>query len=141
MCQSISASSISFGTIKAGPIGIRATGAGGKLQLELPNFQLYDEVGTGVMSVDATGKTPVQAFRFSLSNLDAYPFLNDATAFQRIEGKGEIAIDLTTSGASQRAMVSALNGTANFEFTDGAIRGINVANMVRNLGSATLSSW
>jgi AsmA protein len=38
-------------------------------------------------------------------------------------------------------MVSALNGTANFEFTDGAIRGINVANMVGNLGSATLSGW
>jgi AsmA protein len=137
----ISVEHLRYGTIKAGPIGIRATGTGGKLKLELPNFQLYDGVGAGVMSVDATGKTPVQTFRFSLSNLDAYPFLNDATAFQRIEGKGAIAIDLTTSGASQRAMVSALNGTANFEFTDGAIRGINVANMVRNLGSATLSGW
>ncbi|MGB0057906.1 MAG: AsmA-like C-terminal region-containing protein, partial [Methyloceanibacter sp.] len=61
--------------------------------------------------------------------------------FQRIEGTAAIAIDLTASGASQRAIVSALNGTANFEFIDGAIRGINVAKMVRNLGSATLSGW
>src|SRR5262249_17453363 len=83
------------------------------------NCQLYDGVGTGVMSVDATGKTPLQSFRFSLSNLDAYPFLNDAVGFQRIEGNTAIAIDLTTSGASQRAMMSALNGTAKFEFTDG----------------------
>jgi AsmA protein len=137
----ISVEHLSYGTIKAGPIGIRAAVAGGKLKLELPNFQLYDGVGTGMMSVDATGKTPVQAFRFSLSNLDTYPFLNDAAAFQRIEGKGAIAIDLNASGASQRAMVSALNGTANFEFTDGAIRGINVAKMVRNLASGTLSGW
>ena len=132
---------MSYGTIKAGPIGIRAAVAGGKLKLELPNFQLYGGVGTGVLSVDATGKVPVQTFRFSLSNLDAYPFLDDVAAFQRIEGKAAIAIDLAASGASQRAMVSALAGTASFEFSDGAIRGINVAKMVRNLGSATLSGW
>jgi AsmA protein len=93
------------------------------------------------MSVDATGKVPVQAFRFSLSNLDAYPFLDSVAGFQRIEGKAAIAIDLTASGSSQRAIVSALNGTANFEFSDGAVHGINVAKMVRNLGSATLSGW
>jgi AsmA protein len=137
----LSVEHLSYGTIKAGPIGIRATVAGGKLKLELPNFQLYEGVGTGVLSVDATSKVPVQTFRFSLSNLDAYPFLDDVAAFQRIEGKAAIAIDLAASGASQRAMVSALAGTASFEFSDGAIRGINVAKMVRNLGSATLSGW
>jgi AsmA protein len=137
----LSVDRLAYSTIKAGPIGIRAALSGGKLKLELPNFQLYGGVGTGVLSVDATGKVPVQTFRFSLSNLDAYPFLDDVAAFQRIEGKAAIAIDLAASGASQRAMVSALSGTASFEFSDGAIRGINVAKMVRNLGSATLSGW
>ena len=137
----LSVEQLSYGTIKAGPINVRAGVAGGKLKVELPNFQLYGGVGAGVLAVDASGKTPVQAFRFSLSNLDAYPFLDAVAAFQRIEGKAAIAIDLTASGASQRAMVSALNGTAKFEFTDGAIRGINVAKMVRNLSSATLSGW
>ena len=134
----LSVEQLSYGTIKAGPINIRAAVAGGKLKVELPNFQLYGGVGTGVLAVDATGK---QAFRFSLSNLDAYPFLDAAAAFQRIEGKAAIAIDLTASGASQRAMVSALAGTASIEFTDGALRGINIAKMVRNLSSATLSGW
>jgi AsmA protein len=137
----ISVDRFAYSTIKAGPIGIRAALSGGKLKLELPNFQLYGGLGAGVLSVDATGKVPVQVFRFSLSNLDAYPFLDDVAAFQRIEGKAAVSIDLATSGASQRAMVSALSGTASFEFSDGAIRGINVAKMVRNLGSATLSGW
>ena len=137
----LSVERLSYGTIKAGPISIRASTSGGKLKLELPNFQLYDGVGTGVLSVDATGKVPALAFRFSLTDLDAYPFLNDVAAFQRIEGNAAVVIDLTASGASQRAMVSALNGTANFEFSDGAIRGINAAKMVRSLGSATLSGW
>ncbi|MGB6948466.1 MAG: AsmA family protein [Methyloceanibacter sp.] len=137
----LSVEQLSYSTIKAGPIGIRAEVAGGKLKVELPNFELYGGVGTGVLSVDATGRVPVQAFRFSLSNLDAYPFLDDTAGFQRIEGKGAIAIDVTASGASQRAMVSALKGAASFNFTDGAIRGINVAKMVRNLASGTLSGW
>ena len=137
----LSVERLSYGTIKAGPIGIRTTMAGGKLRVELPNFQLYDGVGTGVLSVDATGKTPVQTFRFSLSNLDAYPFLDDVAGFQRVEGKGAIIVNLATSGASQRAMVSALNGTASFEFADGALRGINIGKMVRNLTSGTLSGW
>jgi len=138
---SINVEHLSYGTIKAGPIGIRAVVVDGKLKVELPNFQLYNGVGTGVMSIDATGKTPLESFRFSLSNLDAYPFLDDAASFQSIQGKAAIAINLTSSGTSQRAMVSAMNGSTNFEFTDGAIRGINVAKMVRNLGSATLSGW
>jgi AsmA protein len=137
----LSVNRLSYGTIKAGPIGVRAEATAGRLKLELPNFQLYDGVGTGMLSVDATGKVPALAFRFSLADLDAYPFLNDVAAFQRIEGKAAVAIDLTASGASQRAMVSALKGTANFEFSDGAIRGINVAKMVRSLGTATLSGW
>jgi AsmA protein len=137
----LSVDRLAYSTIKAGPIGIRASLSGGKLRVELPNFQLYGGVGTGVLNVDATGRVPSQTFRFSLSNLDAYPFLDDVAGFQRIEGKAAVAIDLAASGESQRAMVSALSGTASFEFSDGAIRGINVAKMVRNLGSATLSGW
>jgi AsmA protein len=137
----LSVEQLTYGTIKAGPIGLRARAAGGKLKVELPNFQLYGGVGTGVLAVDATGKSPVQAFRFSLSNLDAYPFFDAVAGFHSIEGKAAIAIDVTSGGASQRAMVSALNGTAKFEFTDGAIRGINIAKMMRNLSSATLSGW
>ncbi|MCP6756870.1 AsmA-like C-terminal region-containing protein, partial [Klebsiella pneumoniae] len=32
-------------------------------------------------------------------------------------------------------------GSAEFRFTDGAVRGINIAQMVRKLGKGTLSGW
>ena len=38
-------------------------------------------------------------------------------------------------------MVSSLNGTANFNFTEGALRGLNVANMLRNLTTGILTGW
>jgi AsmA protein len=48
---------------------------------------------------------------------------------------------LSGSGASQRAIVSALNGNANLEFANGAIRGVNIAGMIRNLGSGIVEGW
>jgi AsmA protein len=38
-------------------------------------------------------------------------------------------------------MVEALGGTAKLDFTNGAIRGINVAKMVRNLTTGILTGW
>ena len=74
-------------------------------------------------------------------NFDAYPFLKDIAGFESIEGTGAISLDLTASGGSQRAMVSALSGSATFEFTDGAIRGVNIAKTLRSLSTGILSGW
>ena len=64
-----------------------------------------------------------------------------AAGFESLEGTGTISLDLDASGASQRAIVSTLNGTAKFEFTNGAIRGINIAKSVRSLSTGILSGW
>jgi AsmA protein len=46
-----------------------------------------------------------------------------------------------SSGASQRAIMSNLDGTVFAVFQDGAIRGVNVAQMIRSLASSPLSGW
>src|SRR4029077_21054273 len=50
-------------------------------------------------------------------------------------------LDVAGSGASQRVIVSALSGSAKFEFTNGAIRGINIAKTMRGLTTGILSGW
>jgi AsmA protein len=122
-------------------VSIQATIADGKLNARLPTFKAYDGSGAGTLDVDASSGTPTQAFSFNLTNLNAYPFLKDAAGFQRIEGTGAVAIEVKSKGASQRAIVSALSGTAKFSFTDGAIRGVNIAKMARNLTTNVLSGW
>jgi AsmA protein len=127
--------------IKTGAVTIQATISGGKLDAKLPSLKLYNGTGNGSLSVDASSKTPKQAFKFALKDLAAYPFLRDAAGFESIEGTGAMNLDLTASGASQRAIVSALNGTAKFQFNNGAIRGINIASLMRNLTSGVLTGW
>ena len=137
----LSAQRIVYQQIKAGPITIQATIAGGKLNLQVPTLKLYDGAGTASLAVDASGKIPLEAIRLSLANLDGYSFLKETTSFESLDGTAAIALDLTTSGASQKAMVQALAGTAKVEFTNGAIRGINIAKSVRSLSTGILSGW
>ena len=137
----LSAQRIVYQQIKAGPVTIQATIAGGKLNLQVPTLKLYDGAGTASLAVDASGKIPLEAIRLSLANLDGYSFLKETASFESLDGTAAIALDLTTSGASQKAMVEALAGTAKVEFTNGAIRGINIAKSVRSLSTGILSGW
>ena len=120
---------------------IRATLYGGKLSAEIPSLNLYNGTGTGALAIDASGEVPTQHVQLSLANVDAYPFLNDAVEFQSIEGKAAIDVDLTASGDSQPAMVASFNGTAKLAFADGALRGLSVAKMLRNLTTGVLTGW
>ena len=138
---SVSAEQLVYDQIKISPVTVQATLSGGKLNATLSKFNLYGGAGDAAVAVDASGKTPAQRVQLSLAKFDAYTFLRDAAGFQNLEGKGTVSLDLSGSGASQRAIVSALNGNANLEFTNGAIRGVNIAGMIRNLGSGIVEGW
>lgn len=137
----LTAGQLIYNNIKISNATLQATISGGKLSASLPNFQLYGGAGSAALEVNASGKIPTQRIRLSLANFDAYPFLKDSAGFESLEGTGTITLDLTASGASQRAMVSASNGAAKFEFTNGAIRGINIAKAMRGLTTGILSGW
>jgi len=66
----------------------------------------------------------------------AQPLLADAAGFDRLEGAGALNLSVTTKGNTQREMVQNLNGNGAFKFLDGAVRGLNLAAMVRNIGTA-----
>jgi AsmA protein len=137
----LSAGQITYNGIKFAQANLQATVAGGKFAASLPNFKLYEGAGTLNLTVDASGKIPAQRLRLSLVNFNAYPFLKDAAGFESIEGTGAIALDLATNGASQRIMVERLSGSAKLDFSDGAIRGINIAKSLRSLSTGVLTGW
>ena len=137
----LTAARLIYNGITIGNVTLQATLSGGKLAAELPNFQLYGGAGALALGIDASGKVPTQRVRLSLTDFNAYPFLKDSAGFESIDGTGAITLDLAASGASQRAIVSALNGTAKFEFTNGAIRGINIAKTLRSLSTGILAGW
>ncbi len=137
----LAAGQLIYHNIKISQATLQATISGGKLNATLPNFKLYQGAGALALEVDASGKTPTQRISLSLANFDAYPLLKDVAGFESLEGTGAVSLDLVSSGASQHAMVLTLSGAAKFEFTNGAIRGINIAKTVRSLSTGILSGW
>ncbi len=124
--------------IKVGRTALKTVLKGGKLSADLTEMALYDGQGTAQITVDAGSNTVTQ--KLDLQGVQAAPLLTDAAGFDRIEGTANIVADVTTRGASQRQLVQALNGTGSVQFLDGAVRGINIAAMLRNISSAFLDA-
>lgn len=124
--------------IKVGRTALKTVLKGGKLTLDLTEMALYGGQGTGRITVDAGRNAITQ--KLNLKGVQAAPLLTDAAGFDRVEGTANIVVDVKTRGTSQRKLVSALNGKGSIQFLDGAVRGINIGAMVRNISSAFLDS-
>jgi len=125
--------------IKVGRGAVRAVLKDGLLDVNLSELNLYGGSGTGRVTVDARGPVPAVTKTFAIQGIQARPFLTDAAGFERLEGVGRMDISIATKGRSQKAMVEALGGKGAVKFENGAIVGINLAAMARNVGSAFLN--
>ncbi|MEQ8355521.1 MAG: AsmA family protein [Kiloniellaceae bacterium] len=132
------ADEILFKDVKIGKSNLKILIKDRKLTADLAEMQLYEGAGKGRIVVDGSSGKPAIAADFDLANFQAGPFLNDLAKFDRILGTTESKLSVKTTGASQRELVSNLNGDGAVVFRDGAIKGINLAAMVRNISTASL---
>ena len=100
-------------------------------KLSLDSFSAYEGTGKGVININAQNTPYKITTNFDLSGIDAQPLLTDAAGFDKLMGKGSLNWNLTTTGQSQKSFITALNGKLGFEFADGAVKGANIAEMVR----------
>ncbi|MBI1775385.1 MAG: AsmA family protein [Proteobacteria bacterium] len=112
----------------------------GKLGADLTELALYDGTGQGRLAVDSNGAAPAIESTFTLAKLQVGPLLRDTMEFERLSGAGNLDFAVTSRGRSQRELVGGLNGKGSINFTNGAIKGINLGAMLRNIESAFLSS-
>ncbi len=111
------------------------------LTLALPRSGLYGGHAEGTLVVDASTAQPAHALRLDLTNMDAYPLLADSGDFHHLAGRMKASFDVRATGASPRAAIATLGGTADVLLENGEIVGINVAQMVRTLGGSILNGW
>jgi AsmA protein len=137
----ISAAELAIGGARFTPAAIDATLASGVLKAQVANIGAYEGNANGDLTIDVSAATPTYAMRADLANVRALPLLNGLADFDRLDGKMQAKISVASSGTSQRAIMSNMAGTAFIVFQDGAIRGLNVAQMIRSLTASTLSGW
>jgi len=137
----ISANEAVIGDARLAPLALDAKLAGGVLKAGTANLGAYGGQVSGEVILDATTGAPSFAMHSDLVGVRALPLLQGLAEFDRIDGKLQAKLALRSAGASQRALMANMQGTAFVNFQDGAIRGINVAQMIRSLTSGTLTGW
>jgi AsmA protein len=121
---------LTVSNIKAQNVHVDVRVKNGRLEVDPLAANLYQGSVKGSASVDAN--TNRMAVKQNLAGISIGQLLHDAIGQDLLEGRGNVALDLTTAGNLVSAMKKTLNGTARLELKDGAIKGINLAQSLRN---------
>lgn len=114
-------------------IKVRLRSDAGGIQLDPISAKLYQGTYNGSLKVRNKGKAPQWSAAEKVQNVQVGPLLRDLTGEDRLEGTGQITINLTGAGFSDAALKRNTKGKASLEFTDGALKGINLAQVVRDI--------
>ncbi len=91
-------------------------------------------------TVAASGSVVAGSQRFVVKldadGVDINELLNDVARKDLLEGRGRVQADIATHGATLAAMRSNLAGGVSFRLRDGAIKGINLAQTLRQAKAA-----
>ncbi|WP_342643344.1 AsmA family protein [Rhodoligotrophos ferricapiens] len=130
-----------FGDLKTEAGGLRLLIDDGLLEAQLNDLSLYGGTAAGNIQIDGSKEVPVLRMVLSANNFDSYGLLRDFSGLDRIEGRGATSISLTAQGSSQAALMSTMRGQVTFRLTDGAVRGVNLPGMVRNVAAHVVDGW
>ncbi|MDX1573033.1 MAG: AsmA family protein [Methylophaga sp.] len=108
----------------------------GLIKLNPMQADLYQGKYRGNVSVDARGEQLKLAIDERLEGIQAGPLLKDLTGDDKISGKADANIKLNGSGKDIDAIKKTLSGSGNFSFSDGALKGINIAETIRKAKAA-----
>lgn len=126
--------------IKIGEGSLAVALKDGKLAADLTELALYQGHGQGRVTLDGAGPVPAVGLTLKLAGVQAEPLLKDSIGLDRLRGQAGADMQISGAGRSQRELVAALAGKGAFKFENGAIKGINLASLVRNVSTAFLDA-
>ncbi|MFY3432237.1 AsmA family protein [Achromobacter mucicolens] len=130
------------GTLKVGKLVVRGLKADevsaavkldkGKLDISNLAAGLYGGKLAGALSVDAAQGNQI-ATKMTLADIAIEPLLMDLAKRNVLSGTGNLMLDLKTGGANVYAMKSGLTGALQVRLRDGAVKGIDLTQTLRDL--------
>jgi AsmA protein len=115
----------------------RVVSSKGVLKVDPMAASLYEGSFEGSAVLDASGKQPKLSAKNQLTDIHVGPLLKDVAGEDRLIGRGELYAYVRMVGLSEAEIRRSLNGTSRFVFKDGALKGVNIAQVIRE-GSSKL---
>lgn len=130
--------SLKAANVKLAQLRVDVKARGGQVNIAPISARLYQGSIDGRASVNAL--TSSFAVNEKLTGVDTAPLLKDVANLDLVEGRGNIALDLTAQGNTVSGLKKALNGKVAVNLANGAIKGIDLGKLVQglqNLGKET----
>lgn len=117
--------------VRAGNLRLTVAAKDGVLRMQPATADLYQGKYEGNMSLDVRGQAPQLTLNDKLAGVQAGPLLKDLFGKERLTGTADVTAQLGMTGLTAEAIRGSLNGNASFAFRDGAVKGFNIAGMIR----------
>ncbi len=115
---------------------VKVTGKKGRFQLNPLSMNLYQGRMDTSGTLDIRRDTPTTEIALTAREIQAGPLLRDILEKDLLEGAMQAKVNLKFSGDLPEQIKKTLDGSGDLSFTDGAIKGIDLAGMARNVKAA-----
>lgn len=129
------AQGIDLGVSQLGTTDVTAKLNNGLLTLDLRDVRIFRGAMAGKINVRG-GNAVAFDSNVTANGVQLEPLLGQLLDMDRLTGSGNTTLALSGRGQSLDQIMSSLSGNGSVKFTDGVIKGIDLAAMMRNLKSA-----
>jgi AsmA protein len=132
----VSAGRIRFRRIVATQTRLQARIDDGTAHVRLARMALYGGTGSGqIVAADAPGGGRYGA-QFALAGVSVKSLLTDLAQIDRLEGQGQVGLNLTATGGTVDALMHSLAGQASLDLANGAVVGVDMAAVSKSIATA-----
>ena len=119
--------------MKMQDINVTVTGRNGVIQIDPLLATLYKGTLSAKAAADVRQDAPRSTLSLQVKNVDAGPLLQDFLKKDFLEGTANVEASISAVGDVPERIKRSLNGKGQAVFANGAIKGIDLAGMIRNV--------
>ena len=97
-----------------------------------PGFKVFQGNWSGDLVLDASRSTPTLRIEALADSIAAQDMLTALTGFKNLSGLGDVHLNLSSEGSSLKGLIQGLDGKFESDLNQGAIKGLNLAKLVRD---------
>jgi AsmA protein len=124
--------------LEFGPASLGLAFRDGILNATLGGMELYQGHASGRLVLNAAKPVPEFNGDFRLDGVEAKPLLSDAAQFSLLSGETKLALQISGAGSNAEEVKSSLQGHGSLAVSDGAIEGIDLTEMVNQIGEGQI---
>jgi AsmA protein len=136
----LSAARVQLPRAELGRTAVAANMRSGRLLVTVGESQAFDGLITGTIALGKSESGTEFSSQMQLSNVDLEKCLGEVFSIHRLEGLGNLAFSVESTGHNVEELAGNLNGTVQVTGRQGALTGWNVEQMMRRLQRSPLST-